>query len=169
MTCIRLQLVVLLCAFAWPTIAADMVSEEESQRYYFSPMQKAQTYSIHPSTGREYLRGVWRLDRRAHVGGGHYARADEGDDVTLICNDERLIQIDFNRNHDRFMEFTEQLSKLTVGADGSMHFGEGKRYLTPLDDNHMAVTRYDYIVVPRRMSGTLHKTEKVAYPVDSRD
>ena len=51
-------------------------------------------------------------------------------------------------------------------ADGSMHFGKGKRYLRPLDDNHMAVARYDYIVVLQRVSGRVQDKERMAYPVD---
>ena len=166
MNTIRRHLILILCLFSLPTAADKAVSEEESQRYYFGLIQKGQTFRIEPDAAGEYLRGVWRLDRRAHVGAGHYARADKGDDVTLICNDERLIQIDFNRNHDRFIEFTEQLSRLSVGADGSMHFGNKKRVFRPLGDNHMTVAMYDYIVLLRRVSGRAQKKELMAYPVE---
>ena len=152
MNIIRAKLLLILCTFSAPVSAADTVIEEESLRYYFGLMQKAQAYRIEQGAAGRYLRGVWRLDPKAHVGSGHYARADKGDDVSLICNNERLIQVDFNRNHDEFVEVTEQLSEIRVEEDGSLSFGQGRRYI-PLDDNHMAVAAYDYIVVLRRKSG----------------
>ena len=166
MNIIRFQIVFLLCVFSWPAAADDLVSEEESQRYYFSLMQKAETFRLHPAAAPNYLRGVWRLDRRAHVGGGHYVRADKGDDVALICNDQRLVQMDFNRNDERSVEFVGQLSKLTAGANGSLHFGDNKRHLMPLDLNHMAVAMYDYVAVLERVSGPPNKSEPMAFPAD---
>jgi hypothetical protein len=43
-------------------------------------------------------RDTWRLDKRAHIGGGHYVRADQGDDVTVIFTGEWLLQTDSNRS-----------------------------------------------------------------------
>ncbi len=163
---IRLFLLSLLCGLAWPSAADDLVSEEESQRYFFSLMQKGQSFRVHPGTAARYLRGVWRLDRRAHVGAGHYARAERGDDVILFCNDERLLQIDFNRNDEKFIEFTGQLSELTGGEDGSLNFGNKKRQIMPLDQNPLAVVMYDYIVVLERISGAPDHAPQTAYPVD---
>ena len=134
--------------------ASDEVSEDESREYYFGLMQQADSYRLKPGTAAEYLRGVWRLDKKAHVGGGHYARSDKGDDVSLFCNDERLVQIDFNQSHSRFVERTEQLSDLAMESDGSLSFGKGRRYI-PLSKSHMAIADYDYIVVLKRVSGTL--------------
>ena len=124
-------------------------------------MQKARTFRLEPNTGHKYLRGVWRLDQKAHVGGSHYTRADEGDDVSLICNDTRLMQVDFNRHSDEFTEVTEQLAALRANADGSLSVGKGRRYI-PLDDNHMAVAAYDYIVVLQRVSGRAKSSEEKA-------
>ena len=166
MSVICLCLALSLCAFALPSAADELVTEEESQRYFFSLMQKGQSFRIHPGAAPRYLRGVWRLDRRAHVGGGHYAMAERGDDVILICNDERLIQIDFNRHDDRFIEFTEQLSNLAGDADGSLNFGSRKRQIKPLDENHLAVIMYDYLVVLERITGAPGNEPRTAFPVD---
>ncbi len=163
---VQLGIVCLLFAVTEPTVADDLVSEEESQRYFFSLMQEGQHFRVHPKAAAKYLRGVWRLDREAHVGAGHYTRAEQGDDVVLICNDERLIQIDFSRNHDQFIEFEAQLSQLAVGRDGSFNFGNQKRHIKPLDNNHIAITRYDYIVVLERVSGAPHDEPKTAFPVE---
>ena len=165
----RMTLVFLLCLFSWSAAAEELVSEEESLKYYFSLIQKGKTYRVHPGAAPRYLRGVWRLDRKAHVGAGHYARAENGDDVVLICNDERLIQIDFNREGDTFVEFTGQLSDLTGAADGSMHFGKEKRFITPLDENHLSVAQYDYIVVLERVSGAPDREGPAAYPANPQE
>lgn len=159
MNILRLQTVIALCLLATSTSADDKISEQESQRYYFGLMQKARSFKLEPNTGRKYLRGVWRLDQKAHVGGGHYTRADKGDDVSLICNDARLMQVDFNRHSDKFREVTEQLAALKANADGSLSIGKGRRYI-PLDDNYMAVAAYDYIVVLQRVSGRAKSSEK---------
>ena len=163
---IRFGILFMFCLLSWPTEAADSISEEESQRYFFGLMQKAKTFRVHPGAAPNYLHGVWRLDRKAHVGGGHYARADKGDDVTLISNRERLVQVDFNRHSNETVEFTGLLSDLTDKADGSMHFGKEKRFLVPLDENHLAVTRYDYIVVLERVSGPPDRSAPSAFPVE---
>ncbi|MDJ0759038.1 MAG: hypothetical protein QNJ19_06535 [Woeseiaceae bacterium] len=163
---IQLSLAVLLLAVASPATADDVVSEEESQRYFFSLMQKGQHFRVHPKAAANYLRGVWRLDRNAHVGAGHYTRADQGDDVVLFCNDERVLQIDFSRNHDRFIEFEEQLSRLTAGRDGAFNFGNEKWHIKPLGDNHIVITRYDYIVVLERVSGAPKNEPQTAFPVE---
>ena len=156
----------LLCLSAWPVAADELVSEEESQQYFFSLLQQGQSFRIHPAVFPRYLRGVWRLDRRAHVGAGHYVQAERGDDVVMICNDERLVQIDFNRESADFIEFTGKLSDLAAGEDGSFHFGKGSLQIQPLDGNHIAVRRYDYIAVLERATGAPDEPSPMAFPTE---
>lgn len=153
------QIIFFLCLSSAVTAAAEQVSKEESQQYYFSLMQKAKTFTIEAKDAGNYLRGVWRLDKKAHVAGGHYIRADKGDDVTLICNSERLIQVDFNQNHAKFHEVTRQFATLKVNEDGSLSFDRRRKYI-PLDDKHMAVAAYDYIVLLQRVSGRAQSSVK---------
>ncbi len=148
----RLSLFATLLLAAGPLAAEDTVSESESKQYFFGLLQKGQTFSVERRAAGDYLRGVWRLDRRAHVGGGHYVEAERGDDVYLICNDTRMVQVDFNRDQRDFIEVVSELENLEVESDGSFSFGTHRQY-KPLDDDHMAVTAYDYIAVLERASG----------------
>jgi hypothetical protein len=67
-------------------------TEEESQQYFFSLMQKSAAFKIKSEEeASKYLRGIWRLDKRAHIGGGHYVRSDRGEDVTAICTKQWLV------------------------------------------------------------------------------
>ena len=110
---------------------------------------------------------AWRLPQHL-LGNAAVAdvlqQADRGDDVILICNDERLVQIDFNRHSADLIEFTGQLSDLTAGEEGTVHFGKGKRRIKPLDRNHIAIMRYDYIVILERVSGTPGQESPMAFP-----
>ena len=54
-------------------------------------------------------------------------------------------------------EYTQLLAKLKVGVDGSLSFDKGWKHL-PLDENHMAVAGYDYIVVLQRVSGRVQSS-----------
>lgn len=158
MTLIRSLFIAIFCISSGPIWAVENVSEAESQQYYFGLTQKAKAFRVELDAAGQYLRGVWRLDRKAHIGAGHYARADKGDDVVLICNNEQLVQVDFSRNHDEFVEVVAQLAEIAVEEDGSWSFGKRRRYV-PLDDNHMAVVDYDYIVVLQRESGPAENSE----------
>ena len=149
---LRRACVLVLFAVAANVAAEEPISAEESQQYFFTLMQKAETFRIAPEDAGEWLHGVWRLERRAHVGGGHYVRSDRGDDVTLISNYERLLQIDFNHGHNGMVQVIADLADIRAEEDGSWNFGKTRRYI-PLDDYHLAVADYDYVVVLRRISG----------------
>jgi hypothetical protein len=131
-------------------------TEEESQEYFFGLMQKSQNFKVKTKEeASKYLQGIWRLDKRAHIGGGHYVRADRGDDVTVICTDEWLVV--------RLMN-GKQASDATVARfdrielDDSGHLRvKGKNSISfdhfqPLDEDHMAVLNYDFIAVVRRIA-----------------
>lgn len=148
----RTALLLMLLSVTLDLHAEEQVSAEESQQYYFGLMQKAETFKVAHEDAAEWLHGVWRLERRAHIGGGHYVRADRGDDVTLISNYERLLQIDFNHGHNGMVQVIADLADIRAEEDGSWNFGRTRRYI-PLDDYHLAVADYDYVVVLRRISG----------------
>jgi len=152
MNLMRRALLLVLIAVTTTVVAEEPISAEESQQYFFSLMQKAETFRVAPEDASQWLHGVWRLERRAHVGGGHYVRSDRGDDVTLISNYERLLQIDFNHGHNGMVQVIADHADIRAEEDGSWNFGKTRRYI-PLDDYHLAVAEYDYIVVLRRISG----------------
>ena len=160
MRILRLAVVSTLLVLAGPLAAEEQISERESQAYFFGLLQKGQSFSVEPSAAADYLRGVWRLDRKAHVGGGHYVQAERGDDVYLICNDTRMVQVDFNYGQREFIEVISELERLEVDSDGSFSFGTNRKY-KPLDDDHLAVTAYDYIAVLERASGRKQDQDEV--------
>ena len=126
-------------------------SEQQSQQYFFSLMQKRANYTItSEEEGSKYLRGIWRLDRRAHVGGGHYVRADQGDDVTVVCTDEWLVQTEFNRNTEPVVERVKRIHGIIFDSDGSLSIDASRKF-QPLDADHMAIAAYDYIAVLQRI------------------
>ncbi len=161
----RPLLVVLFIALCGPLAAEAPVSAQESQAYFFGLMQKGQSFSVDPGDAGDYLRGVWRLDRKAHYGEGHYVEAGRGDDVYVICNDTRLVQVDFNRDQREFIEIESELAKLKVEEDGSFSFGTRRMY-RPLDDNHLVVTAYDYIAILERASGRTQQPDTDAGSAD---
>ena len=127
-------------------------TEEESEKYYFDLMQRAKGFRVQKEDAATYLRGVWRLDRRAHISGGHYTHADLGDDVSLVCTDKVLIQVDFNRNKPESHEYAVKLKDLHQDEQGRIHF-DNHRLFVPMSKDHLAVGQYDYVVILRRVSG----------------
>jgi hypothetical protein len=126
--------------------------ERESQQYFFTLMQKARNFQIATEEeASKYLRGIWRLDKRAHIGGGHYVRADRGDDVTVICNDEWLVKTDFNLKNKKVVQSVTRITKIALGPDGSLKVNGSERF-RPLDDDRMAVLAYDYIAIVQRIT-----------------
>jgi hypothetical protein len=126
--------------------------EQESQQYFFGLMQKRTNYKIaSEQEASKYLRGIWRLDKRAHVGGGHYVRADQGDDVTVIYTGGWLLQTDFNLNTEGVVERIVRTRRIGRHPDGSLKFDASRKFM-PIDDDHMAVAAYDYIAVVQRIA-----------------
>jgi hypothetical protein len=127
-------------------------TKEKSQRYFLNLMAKTKTFKIETKEkAAEYLRGIWRLDKRAHIGGGHYVRADRGDDVTVICTGEWLVKKDFNHNETGQSESIARIADITVEPGGSLRVNRDHIRFMPLDDDHMAVLTYDYIAVVQRI------------------
>ena len=142
------------------TVKAEKVKMNEtvSQVYFYGMMMKAKSFRIKVNDAENYLQGLWQLDKDAHVGGSHYTRSDRGDDVTLIINNKRSIQIDFNPKLGKFHETTDQLTDLKVNKDGMLSLNEKKKCIyQPIDENHMAVVGYDSIVVLKRISARTKK------------
>ncbi|MEL6950946.1 MAG: hypothetical protein AAGM16_12630 [Pseudomonadota bacterium] len=147
-----LALVLSIGTLSAPGLAEPPISDTESHHYFIGLMKQAETYRVAPEDAEAYLKGVWRLDEDAHFGPGHYVQAARGDGVYLICNETRLVQVDFNHAQREFIETVSTLSEMSVAADGAFKFKSGRTYV-PLDDNHMAVSAYDYIAVLERASG----------------
>jgi hypothetical protein len=125
--------------------------EQESQQYFFGLMENAKSFSIgSQEDARRYLKGLWRLDRRAHVGGGHYVHADRGDDVTVICTDSWLVTSVFNHHTPQVAESVHRIETLTLRSDGSI-IVNGRERFRPLDEDHMAMLGYDFIAVVQRV------------------
>lgn len=124
--------------------------EQESQEYFFGLMEKGKSFRIESEAdARRYMEGLWRLDRRAHVGGGHYVHADRGDDVTVICNDTWLVTSVFNRRATPVAESVHRIESVTVKFDGSVVINGSERF-KPLDQDRMAMLGYDFIAVVQR-------------------
>jgi len=125
-------------------------AEQESQEYFFGLMEKGKSFRVGSETeARRYLEGLWRLDRRAHVGDGHYIHADRGDDVTVICTDAWLVTTVFNHHEIRVAESAHRIKTLTLKSDGHIVVNGSERF-KPLDDDHMAMLGYDFIAVVQR-------------------
>ena len=127
------------------------ISGQDSEQYYFETLQRGKGFRIKKEAAVNYLRGVWRLDRKAHMSGGHSTRADQGDDVSLVCTEKQLIQIDFNRNKPVANEFVAQLSDLKQDERGRFHF-DNHRLFAPVSEDHLLIGRYDYVVLLKRVS-----------------
>jgi hypothetical protein len=124
--------------------------EQESQEYFFGLMEKGKSFRIESEAdARRYLEGLWRLDRRAHLGGGHYVHADRGDDVTVICTDAWLVTSVFNHHATPVAESVHRVETMTIRSDGSIVVNGSERF-KPLDEDHMAMLGYDFIAVVRR-------------------
>lgn len=131
-------------------------AEEKSQQYFFNLMQKTASFKIETEEeASEYLQGIWRLDKRAHMGGGHYVRADRGEDVTVICTGKWLVITDLSGADARDMAVArvesvepDEKGHLQVKTRNSITFDR----FQPLDKDHMAVLAYDYIAVVQRVA-----------------
>jgi hypothetical protein len=124
--------------------------EQESQQYFFGLMEKGKSFRVgSEADARRYLEGLWRLDRRAHIGGGHYVHADRGDDVTVICTDAWLVTSVFNHHATPVAESVHRIETMTIRSDGSIVVNGSERF-KPLDEDHMAMLGYDFIAVVRR-------------------
>lgn len=125
--------------------------EDQSQQYYFQLMQGAAAFNIETEeAAAEYLRGIWRLDRRAHVGGGHYVRSDRGDDVTLICTDEWLVTSIFEASADVRIEEVKRFETIEVTGNRTLSVDSGSQFM-PLGEDHVAFVKYDFIAVLKRV------------------
>jgi hypothetical protein len=114
-------------------------------------MQNAKNFKMSTEkAASKYLHGIWRLDKRAPIGGGHYVHADWGDDVTVICTDEELDKTIFNNNEAGVVESVDRIEKAVLDPDGSLKVN-GREQFRPLDDVHMAVLGYDFIAVVQRI------------------
>jgi hypothetical protein len=128
----------------------DSWAEQESTEYFFGLMENGKSFRVGSETdARRYLAGLWRLDRRAHVGGGHYVHADRGDDVTVIWTDAWLVTTVFNHHETRVAESAHRIETLTRKSDGHIVVNGSERF-KPLDDDHMAMLGYDFIAVVQR-------------------
>jgi hypothetical protein len=124
--------------------------EQQSQEYFFGLMEKGKSFRVaSEADARRYLEGLWRLDRRAHVGGGHYVHADRGNDVTVICTDAWLVTSVFNHHTTPVAESLHRIETMTVHSDGTMVVNGSERF-KPLDEDHMAMLGYDFIAVVQR-------------------
>jgi hypothetical protein len=124
--------------------------ERESQEYFFGLMEKGKSFRIESrAEARRYLEGLWRLDRRAHIGGGHYVHADRGDDVTVICTDSWLVTSVFNLHATPVAESVHRIKTVALRSDGSIVVNGSERF-QPLDEDHMAMLGYDFIAVVQR-------------------
>lgn len=124
--------------------------EEQSRPYFFDLMQAGKSFRVEDATAAgTYLEGLWRLDPRAHVGGGHYVHADRGDDVTVIFNDSWLVTTVFNRDAAPAAESVHRVKTVNVRSDGSIVVN-GRERFRPLDEDHMAMLGYDFIAVVQR-------------------
>ncbi|MEO0615541.1 MAG: hypothetical protein AAFY69_05335 [Pseudomonadota bacterium] len=158
-----LALVLSLGGQSTATLAEAPISETESHLYFVGLMEQAKTFRVAPDDAGDYLKGVWRLDEKAHYGPGHYVQAARGDGVYLICNETRLVQVDFNHAQREFIETVSTLSDMSVESEGSFKFKGGRQYI-PLDNNHMAVAAYDYIAILERASGIAAAQQPPAVP-----
>jgi hypothetical protein len=142
--------------------------KEKSQQYFFGLMMNARKFKIASNEeAAKYMRGSWRLDKRAHVGGGHYVQADQGDDVTVICTDEWLVKKILNHQKPRVHESVGRIEKIVLDPSGIITVNDRGRF-QPLDEDHMAVLDYDFIAVLRRISCEF-EAEQVADEADNED
>jgi hypothetical protein len=131
-------------------------TEEKSQRYYFELMQKSDSFKIETEEeASEYLQGIWRLDKRAHVGKAHYVRADLGADVTVVCTDTWLVLTAINGTEASDMAVAH-VERVEPDEKGHLHVKTRKSItfdrFQPLDKDHMAVLAYDFIAVVQRVA-----------------
>jgi len=129
-------------------------SEEKSQQYFFELMQKSKEFKIKTQEeASNYLQGIWRLDKRAHVGGGHYVRADLGADVAVVCTDKWLVVRLMNAKETN--DTVSRFERIERDEKGHLHLkeevGSAFDHFLPLDDDHMAVLAYDFIAVVQRI------------------
>ena len=130
-------------------------TEAKSQQYFFKLMQNAKTFKIETEeAASKYLQGIWRLDKRAHIGGGHYVRADRGADVAVMCTDQWLVVRFIDTKEVR--DVVKRYDRIEIDKNSHLHV-RGKNAISfdhfmPLDKDHMAVLAYDYIAVVRRTS-----------------
>ncbi len=124
--------------------------ERESQEYFFGLMEKGKSFRLDSEAdARRYVEGLWRLDRRAHIGGGHYVHSDRGDDVTVIWTDSWLVTSVFNHHSPQVAESVHRIETLSLRSDGSIVVNRNERF-KPLDQDHMAMLGYDFIAVVQR-------------------
>jgi hypothetical protein len=131
-------------------------TEEESKQYFFNLMQKSATFKIKSEEeASKYLQGIWRLDKRAHIGGGHYVRADRGEDAAVMCTDEWLVVRMMNGKQASDVTVA-RFERIETDERGHLHV-KGKNpisfdHFMPLDKDHIAVLNYDFIAVMHRMT-----------------
>ncbi|MCF7954812.1 MAG: hypothetical protein K9M75_03320 [Phycisphaerae bacterium] len=135
-----------------PEVDFKKWGEKESKKYYFGQMQSSQNYKISTvKEAAEYLHGIWRLDKKAHVGGGHYVHADQGDDVTVICTEKWLVKTLYNNKKKEmgFYESLDPIKKIVLAPDALLQVND-RRLFRPINDDHMVVVDYDFIAVVKR-------------------
>lgn len=143
---------------------AGTIGAALSQAYYYSMLQKAQSFRLESDAkASEFLSGSWRLDQKAHFGGdGHYVRADRGDDGRVIITRDWLLKSFFN--HKKSDQPREDLVRIrSVSRKDNTIVVNNRFRLMPIDDDHMAVTDYDFIAMMERVDCGNDSAE---FPVD---
>lgn len=158
-----------------PTIEPEMDltdwTEEKSQQYFFELMQNSQTFTIKENQeASKYLQGLWRLDKRAHIGGGHYVHADQGDDVAVVFTDQWLV-VRLGKDKDIRDAVVGRYERINLDENGHIRV-EGEDSLSynhfqPLDENHMAIRAYDFIAVVKRVACVTPESAKTGSEKDA--
>ncbi|MCR9200051.1 MAG: WG repeat-containing protein [Planctomycetaceae bacterium] len=142
------------------------VSAAESQAYYFLLLQKAQSFQLKSDEeAAAYIEGIWRLDRKAHFGGGgHYVRSDRGDNARAIITSQWLVKSLFNdQKPEQVSEDVVAVESIKRGEQGLV-INDRHRFMA-IDKNHMAIIDYDFLAVMERVAGAEAESAAGAEPI----
>lgn len=130
------------------------VSAAQSQAYYFLLLQKAQSFQLKSDEeAAAYIEGIWRLDRKAHFGGGgHSVRADRGDNARAIITSQWLVKSLFNdQKREQISEDVIAVKSIKRDEQGPV-INDRHRFMA-IDNDHMAIIDYDFLAVMERVAG----------------
>ena len=144
--------------------------EDKSWQYFKQLTRKSRAFNVKTKEDAiKYVKGIWRLDKRAHIGGGHYVRADQGEDVIVICTDEWLVVRALGKAYASDMTVA-RFDRIEPDERGHLFFKGKNRimfdHFQPLDEDHMAVHNYDFIAVVRRIACETPEPEQGGKKID---
>jgi len=146
------------------------VSAAQSQAYYFLLLQKAQSFQLKSDDeAAAYIEGIWRLDRKAHFGGGgHYVRSDRGDNARAIITSKWLVKSLFNdQKSDQISEDVIAVKSIKRDEQGLV-INDRHRFMA-IDNDHMAIIDYDFLAVMERVAEAEAEAEPISELPDTVD